>query len=64
MTYRTARGTYAFPGRMIRVGASGYWVTGAYMGLGENRRNRLMLEMESTFRMLRIRHTAERCLVR
>ncbi|MDP2857815.1 MAG: hypothetical protein Q8P50_07555 [Bacillota bacterium] len=27
-TYRTARGTYVFPSRMMREGSSGYWVTG------------------------------------
>jgi hypothetical protein len=49
--FRTAQGTYRFPGRYLREGTSGYWVTGAYMRLEENRRVRRSLELDSTFRM-------------
>ncbi len=34
---------------------SGYWVLGAYMGLGENRRVKKWAEIESTFWMMKIR---------
>ena len=37
---------------------SGYFGLGAYMGLEESRRRRLALELESTFRVLRIRRLA------
>jgi hypothetical protein len=49
--FQTALGTYRFPGRYLREGTSGYWVTGAYMRLEENRRVRRSLELDSTFRM-------------
>jgi hypothetical protein len=52
--YRTARGTYRFPARYLREQQSGYWVQGAYMRLEENRRSRQSLELDSTFRLLKI----------
>jgi hypothetical protein len=48
-------GTYRFPGRYLREQKSGYWVTGAYTRMDENRRNRKSLTVESTFRMLSIK---------
>ena len=48
-------GTYRFPGRYFREQQSGYWVTGAYTRLDENRRNRISLTVESSFRMLSIK---------
>lgn len=59
-TYCTARGTYVFPRPYLREDRSGYWVTGAYMGLEENRRSKRALELESTFWMLKIKKLAER----
>lgn len=52
--FRAPDGTYCFPGPYIRE-AEGYYVSGYGMGLGENRRKSLALEIESTFRMLLIR---------
>ncbi|MBN1814643.1 MAG: hypothetical protein JXA14_22575 [Anaerolineae bacterium] len=54
-TYRAEQGTYVFPRPYLREDQSGYWVTGAYMGLEENRRSKQALELESTFWMLKIR---------
>ena len=53
--YRTEEGTYRFPANYLREQAGGYWVTGAYMRLEVNRRKRLSLEIESTFRMCKIK---------
>ena len=57
--FRTEQGTYRFPGRYLREGASGYWVSGAYMRLEENRRVRRSLELDSTFRMALIDKLAQ-----
>jgi hypothetical protein len=54
-TYRAERGTYVFPRPYLREGRSGYWVMGAYMGLEENRRSKLAIELESIFWMLKIK---------
>ena len=53
--FRTDAGTWLFPRRYLKEQRQGYWVTGSHMGLEENRRSSLSLELESTFRMLRIR---------
>jgi hypothetical protein len=53
--FQTEEGTYCFPGHYLRDLPAGYYVSGACMGLGENRRLRKGLEIESTFRMARIR---------
>jgi hypothetical protein len=52
--FRDSRGTYCFPGDYLRENPSGYYVTGAYMGLGETPRKKSGLEIESTYRMLKI----------
>ncbi len=52
--FRTDHGTYRFPGGYLRELPDGYYVTGALMGLGENRRSQNGLEIESTFRMIKI----------
>ncbi len=57
-TYRTERGTYLFPRHDLQERTSGYWVTGAYMGLKESRRPKRVLELESTFWMLRVKKLA------
>lgn len=53
--YRTERGTYRFPASYLREQVGGYWVDGAYMRLEVDRRKRLSLEIESTFRMCKIK---------
>jgi len=54
--FRTPQGTYQFPGPYLRE-AEGYYVSGYALGLGESRRKPLGMEIESTFRMLKIRRT-------
>lgn len=54
-SFRTDRGTYIFPRTYLQERTSGYWVTGAYMGLEQNRRKRIAIELESTFWMLKIK---------
>ena len=49
--FRSDQGTYRFPAGYLRESSSGYWVTGAYMRLQENRRARQSLALDSTFRM-------------
>jgi hypothetical protein len=56
--FRTDRGTYIFPRDYLREQQSGYWVTGAYMALEDNRRSPQAIELESTFRMLAIKRWA------
>jgi hypothetical protein len=56
--YRTEGGTYIFPRSYLQERSSGYWVTGAYMGLEENRRKKIAIELESTFWMLKIKKAA------
>jgi hypothetical protein len=58
-SFRTGAGTYRFPGNYLLERAGSYYLyAGAHMGLGESRRERTALEVESTFRMLRIRKSA------
>ncbi len=57
-TFRRDDGTYLFPRQYLREDATGYWVTGAYMGLEEQRRSRKALTLESTFRMLCVKQIA------
>ncbi|MDP6503667.1 MAG: hypothetical protein QF886_08635 [Planctomycetota bacterium] len=53
---RTDRGTYLFPSDYLKEKRNSYYIyQGAHMGLGENRRKRDWIEIESTFRMLNIR---------
>jgi hypothetical protein len=52
--YRTVQGTYRFPSVYLHE-AEGYYVSGYGMGLGESRRKSVGVEVESTFRMLKIR---------
>ncbi len=52
--YRNKQGIYCLPACFLREQKNGYYVTGAYMGLGENRRKKRGREIESTFRMLKI----------
>jgi len=52
--FRTPEGHYHFPGEYLRE-AEGYYVSGYGMGLGENRCKPAGIEIESTFRMLKIK---------
>lgn len=52
--FRTERGTYCFPSNIL-IEREGYYVSGSHMGLGESPRNQSVREVESTFRMLRIK---------
>jgi hypothetical protein len=52
--FRTEQGTYRFPTDYL-IDREGYYVSGFGMGLGEDRRKKTALEVESTFRMLKIR---------
>jgi len=54
-SYKTEKGTYLLPKSCLIERPSGYWVTGAYMGLGENRRVKKWAEIESTFWMMKIK---------
>jgi hypothetical protein len=52
--YATGRGTYLVPKHYIREKKDSYFVAGAHMGLGENRRCKLAHEIESTYWVTRI----------
>ena len=52
--FRTDKGTYILPKESLQE-KQGYWVNGKHMGLGENRRKKLALELESTFRVMKIK---------
>lgn len=58
--HRTKKGTYRFPPESLKEKRNSYYIyQGAHMGLGENRRRRDWLEIESTFRMLNIHRLME-----
>jgi hypothetical protein len=54
-SYKTEKGTYLLPKSCLIERPSGYWVMGAYMGFGENRRVKKWAEIESTFWMAKIK---------
>ncbi len=54
-SFRQDDGTYRFPSRYLKESSGGYWVSGYYMRLEENRRRREALTLDSTFRMCEIR---------
>jgi hypothetical protein len=54
-SYQKERGTYRFPSTYLVEMKTGYYVGGEYMGLEDNRKNPMALELESTFRMLLIK---------
>lgn len=56
--FKTPQGTYCFPPGYLHE-SEGYYVSGYGMGLGENRRKPAALEIESTFRMLKIARLAQ-----
>jgi hypothetical protein len=49
---------YHLPGSYL-CESEGYYVSGHGIGLGENRRKPLGLEVESTFRVLKIRRMSD-----
>ena len=57
--FRTDEGPYRFPGRYLKESPAGYWVSGYYMRLEENRRARASLALDSTFRMLLLHKIAK-----
>ena len=61
-SFRTDRGTWRFPGECLteKGKGGGYSVMGYHMGIGENRRRKQSLELESTFYMLKILKLAGR----
>jgi hypothetical protein len=54
-TFHTKHGTYRFPSEYLSEKHSYYLYAGMHMGLGETPRNAHALELESTFRMARIK---------
>ena len=58
--FRLDDGTYRFPARYLKESPGGYWVSGAYMRLEQNRRQRESLTLDSTFRVRRIKHLISR----
>jgi hypothetical protein len=53
--FKTELGTYRFPRSYLPEKTSGYWVTGARMGIEKNRKTQLALELESTFWMVKLK---------
>ena len=58
-TFCTERGTYCFPPEYLSEKHSYYLYAGMHMGLGEVPRDSRALELESTFRMARIKKLIE-----
>jgi len=56
--FRTMNGTYRFPREYLNEKSSYYLYAGMHMGLGEFPRNDHALELESTFRMARLKKLA------
>lgn len=56
-SFCTEKGSYRFPSKYLPE-ATSYAVTGGHMGLGENRRNKSALEVESTFWMMKVKRLA------
>ncbi len=54
-SFRTEDGTFCFPPRYLSEKHNYYLYGGMHMGLGESPRNAHALELESTFRMLRLK---------
>lgn len=60
--FRTDRGTWRFPAAWMKEygNKGGYYCLGYHMGLGEDRKNREFIELESTFRMLKFKKEIEK----
>ncbi len=53
-SFRNDDGKYLFPREWLQEKPVGYWVTGAHMGLEEGRRTKKAIQLESTFRAVRL----------
>lgn len=53
-SFRTEEGCWKFPASYLTEGQNKYFVGGGHMGLGENKKNRNALKIESTAWMMRI----------
>lgn len=54
--YQIDDGIWQLPGEFLTERPSGYWVSGAYMRLEQNYRQKMALQLDSTFRMCLIQH--------
>ncbi len=54
-------GLYEFPASYLREEKNKYYVLGYHMGLGEAKKNKMRLKLESTAWMLRIYHSSRCC---
>lgn len=52
--FRTANGTYLSLCTYLKKRPTGHWVLGSHMGLEESRKTAKAIELESTFRMLKV----------
>ncbi|MDP8204623.1 MAG: hypothetical protein P9L95_08850, partial [Candidatus Tenebribacter mawsonii] len=52
--FKQKNGTYLFPKEYLKEKNNSYFITGSHMGLGENRRSKDGLALESTFWMLKL----------
>jgi len=52
--FKQLDGTYLFPKEYLKEQNNSYFITGSHMGLGENRRSKDGLALESTFWMLKL----------
>lgn len=57
-SYEIGDSIFQFPLEFLAQKNNGYWIYSSYMSLGENRRNKLWRELESTFWMLKIIKTS------
>ena len=58
--FKTERGAYLFPKEFLPEKPAAYWIVGGKMALEDNPRNKKKLEVESTFRMARLKKIIER----
>ena len=56
--FRTEDGIYSFPRTWLPEKRRGYWIGGEYMAYDERKGRKNAIEVESTFRVLYIRHRA------
>jgi uncharacterized protein YeaO (DUF488 family) len=56
--FRTEEGTYTFPRTWLPEKRRGYWIGGEYMAFDNRKGRKNAIEVESTFRVLSIRHGA------
>ncbi|MEE4195516.1 MAG: hypothetical protein V2J07_10000 [Anaerolineae bacterium] len=51
LSFQTENGTYRLPPSYLKEGTAGYFVTGTYLRLEDDRRRRIALDLDSTFRI-------------